>query len=63
MLECWDDGILMEVSSHTFVGWCVGVGGPHPSKRQTLNIFNEEVADIRLCQVQRDIYIYSSEET
>jgi len=23
---------LMEVSSHTFVGWCVGVGGPHPSK-------------------------------
>lgn len=27
-------------------------------KRQTLNIFNEEVVDIRVCEVQRDIYIY-----
>jgi hypothetical protein len=53
MLECWDDGTLMEVSYHTFVGWLVGVGGPHPSKTQTLNIFNEEVVDIRLCEVQR----------
>jgi hypothetical protein len=57
MLECWDDGILMEVSSHTFVGWCVGVGGPHPSKRQTLNIFNEEVVDIYGYAKCKGIYI------
>jgi hypothetical protein len=60
--ECWDDGILKEVSSHTFVGWLVGVGGPHPSKRQTLNIFQKndspmEVVDMQLCEVQRDIQV------
>jgi hypothetical protein len=35
----------------------LGVGGPHPWKRQTLNIFNEEVVDIWLWEVQRDIQV------